>query len=170
MKKLKWISSLGGPFVMMGKEDSQVWKGASPAGADSHYQQACDVKGLWGIIQVENHAAIILGDEPAQTTWIPLGHDLGGTIVRWIYAENEEQVAKHLERMPESNWITDGTINITTGSMYVFDSAETVKEAIEAENLLTISLKVGAYEMRMQEYKPDAKTHLRLQQFRAIDQ
>ncbi len=170
MKKLKWISSMGGPLVMMGKEDSQVWKGAAPSGMDSHYQQACNVNGLWGVIQVEDHTAIILGDEPAQTTWIPFDNKSGGTLVRWIYAENEAEAAKHLEKMPESNWVTDGTINITAELMYVFDSVETVKEALQTENLLTVSLKIGAYEMLTQEYKPDEKTHLRLHQFRAVDQ
>jgi hypothetical protein len=168
MEKLKWINSKGGPFVMMGKEESQVWKGAAPSGASSHYDQACNVKGLWGIIQVENVVAIILSDEPVATTWIPFDDGPGGTIVRWIYAENEAEVAKHLESLPQSNWTTDGTINITTELMYVFDSVETVKEAMEAKNLLVIPFKIGKYEMRTQEYKPDEKTYLRLQQFRMV--
>ncbi len=180
MNKLKWICSTGGPLAIMGKEESEQWGGESfledrihepsfPITKDNHYKKACNVKGPWGIIELENHVAIIVSDEPVQTTWIPFDNELGGTIVRWIYAENSGEIEKHLKRMPVLNWNNDGIVKITSEFMYMFDSVGTIKETTE-ENRIMISLKIGTYEMHSQEYKPDENTHLRLQQFRRINQ
>ena len=161
--------------MIMGKEKSKQWKGdspsedsmlksSSPVTADTHYKQACNVKGLWGILEFENYSAMFIGDEPALTAWIPFDNGLGGTIVRWIYAENNEEVERYLEKIPESNWTVDGIVQITSEVMYMFDSVEAVDET--SEDLIIISLKTGSYEILTQEYKPDENTHLRLHRFR----
>lgn len=168
MKPLKWISSTGGPLIIMGKESSTVWLGdaiGSQEETKTHYQLACDIEGLWGLLKVEGNTAIVLADEPSLTTWIPDKDNLGGIIVRWIYADSEEEVLKHLTSIPKSAWNNEGEINIDSEELYVFDSVEPLQEAME-ENVLSVSLKKGIYELFTQEFKPDENTHLRLLQFK----
>ncbi|MEP5340726.1 MAG: hypothetical protein ABJL44_13360 [Algibacter sp.] len=49
----------------------------------------------------------------------------------------------------------------------MFDSVAPGGEVTD-ENQIAISLEIGTYEMRTQEFKPDKNTHLRLQQLTLV--
>ncbi|MEP0884652.1 immunity 21 family protein [Trichocoleus sp. ST-U3] len=183
--KLKWIISTGGSLVLIHEEDRQRWfggysftnnkneaiikleEGGLVQESDfmnsqkTHYGKACEVTEVCGVINFNNTTALVLGDEPAATAWLPSPEKVRGIFVRWIYAENEQSVVKSLNEFPTNGWETNGTFRIKSTVLILFDSF-TPGGNLETNEFLTIELGPGNYEVETLEYQPDKKTHLRL--------
>ena len=82
---MNWIDSAGGPLILMERAALAFWGGCFSGGGsdfESDYERACAVDAYAGVIQVEGRSALVLGDEPCETTvWrVAQGNDV---IVRW---------------------------------------------------------------------------------------
>ncbi len=75
---MKWISSEGGPLVLMNLKSLHLWKGID----SDDYGWACSENDYINVLDVSNSSALVLGDESNQTA-IYISDRLGVIIVRW---------------------------------------------------------------------------------------
>lgn len=132
------------------------------------YGRACEMDDYVGLVDVGPGQGLVLGDEPAPTTWWPLPHTGGGILIRWLGAESEEEVITALEQLAEPGWqLTGIMIDVPSGKLVLFDSAYRGNETDrlmrdEHRQALTIDIGVGAYGVETVEYEPDPDTVLLL--------
>lgn len=125
-----WVSSMGGPLVVVPVSVLREWQGCTPQGriigggevADD-YDRACAVEELAGPVPVgaQRHQALVLGDEPAITCYLPEHR----AFVRWLAAESEAaliEAALALLAGPATSWVDCGVWE-TDGPAMLFDSA-----------------------------------------------
>ncbi|MGC1214061.1 MAG: Imm21 family immunity protein [Micromonospora sp.] len=161
--QLPWIESAGGPLIIVPTTALAHWRGASdgfyPDDVDSwdDYWRACEVDGYAGTIPVGDAQALVLGDEPASTTYLPERR----LFVRWIYAESEADVIRLIPKALEmadwedaGDWITDGPATL-------FDSALAGDEAKRSDHL-RIEVGPGTYQIRTAYVEPENRTALAL--------
>jgi hypothetical protein len=163
-----WVRSNGGPLLLLPIAQRPMWHGTDAGVAQSlgdadrplsDYDRACAVADYTGVIRVGGAEALVLGDEPNDTTWIPLGR--GGILVRWVYAEGDEQAAAALASIPpDIDWEPAGTFAVAASPLELFDSAESGAEPLGER--LHIALAPGDYKIARANYRPDAETWLQL--------
>lgn len=88
-----WISTTGGPLVVLPKAGRSEWRGASDAGSD--YELACSVDEYAGIVHWGNRDLLVLGDEPLQTA-VRVGEGRV-TLIRWMFSPDEKSILECLE-------------------------------------------------------------------------
>ncbi|BAY14152.1 Imm21 family immunity protein [Calothrix sp. NIES-2098] len=189
--RLKWISSTGGPFVLIHTLDLNKWFGGYSFTTEenkveihleggglvleedflnpqkTHYGKACEYPNLCRIIDLDGKQVIVLGDEPATTAWFPYADDSGGIFIRWIYANDEESILRSLNGIPKKGWERNGIFNAKSSSFKLIDSFSPGINIKDNESL-AITLNPGNYELATLEYQPDISTHLRLHKLEAI--
>ena len=91
-----WVTSLGGPLILVPESACPLWGGAPPNYLDEEgdYGRACDVDGYIGLIDVGHTTALVLGDHPARTTFLP-DH---GILLREIAGSDDDQVLTEVLR------------------------------------------------------------------------
>lgn len=146
---MKWISSSGGPLILIPQSVVGSWKGIADGTTETDYVRACNVMDYIGIVECNGHEALVLGDEPLQATLWTEGEN--SAIVRWMYAPSETEIIECL-RSPISaqpveslSWISSGGIGI------LFDSALSGNSLPEH---LSMPLKAGKYAVRTYVLKP----------------
>ena len=166
-----WVSSNGGPLLLLPVAHLAEWRGTDVVAAraprdvdnsSSDYDRACAVADYTGVIPVGRAEGLVLGDEPNDTTWIALAR--GGILVRWVYAEGSEQAEAALAAIPDLAWDLVGTFRVTESPVELFDSAESGADPLGGR--LRIPLAAGAYEIARADYKPDADTWFQLVRLR----
>jgi hypothetical protein len=181
---INWVCSAGGPLILIPAEVATHWRGVEgwslrEGGSDltgessSDYARACDVDDYLGMLEVGPGMALILGDEPMQTAFLP-SHD-GVVVVRWMYAEDEDGVWRAVGAVPESAWeLTPHRIEVAQDAIVVFDSAypgDILPPALEdgaATPWIRIELPSGTYLVDMADYGPDSSTRLILHRLRKL--
>jgi len=163
---LTWISTHGGPLILLEKSLLPFWKGnADTTGIDgalergelTDYDRACAIEDYLGTIPVGSGTALVLGDEPMQTSWFPLTRDTG-ILVRWEWAADETSVLKTLREVPEESWQPTGvTVEAKSEPLVLFDSAYL---GDEIETSLSISLPSQLYSVDTAHWQPDDETSL----------
>jgi hypothetical protein len=176
------MNSNGGPLLLVPGEYLLEWEGIDtpsagrqveakfrwdgPDAPATDYDRACDVKGYLGAIQIGEGTGLVLGDEPAMTSWQPLAvHDnagntrAGGMLIRWIYADSGEHVVDVLGHVPEGVWMEGVTFRAGQQPLYLIDSAFAGSE-LEGGDHLFIQLPAGTYRVSTAVYEPDASTCL----------
>lgn len=83
------VESGGGPLIVVPEQELAVWRGAD----EDDYGRACDVDGYIGLVRVGGSDALVLGDDPASTAYLP-AH---GAFVRWCAADSEADVLDGVE-------------------------------------------------------------------------
>jgi len=167
-----WVSSNGGPLLLLPVAHLSEWQGirsalATNAGgagdASSDYERACAVADYTAVIPVGRGYGLVLGDEPNDTTWVLL--ERGGILARWVYAEGAEQAETALASItPDLAWDFAGSFQVTDSPVELFDSAESGSQALGER--LRIDLAAGTYEIARADYKPDAETWFQLVRLR----
>ncbi|MDT5268358.1 MAG: hypothetical protein QOH49_544 [Acidobacteriota bacterium] len=161
--RLTWVNSAGGPLVLLEEHLLPEWRGHDGSTAQEHegrtdYERACDVDDYLGLVEVGSGRALVLGDEPMQTTWCPSPEGSGVVLLRWQWADSEAAVIDAAGDMPEESWESTGLIFQTSGrDLVLFDSAYPGDEPGER---LTIQLARGQYGIDTAHYRPDAETSL----------
>ncbi|MEV0191837.1 Imm21 family immunity protein [Kitasatospora purpeofusca] len=153
-----WVESLGGPFVVLPEVVLEAWSGSAGVGdAGDDYDRACAVEGFVGLVRVGSAEGLVLGDEPASTTYLPTQ----GVFVRWSAAESEEAMLGSVDAAiraapwePELTWQVPGPV-------VLFDAAWTGEESRLQEHL-RVDLEAGAYGVRAAHVEPDPRTALTL--------
>lgn len=142
-----------------------------PGEFSSDFARACGIDDYLGMLHVGPGRALILGDEPMQTAFLP-SHE-GGIVVRWMYAEDEDGVWRAVGAVPESGWEpTPHRIEVAREAILVFDSAhpgDSLPASLEdgaATPWIHIELSSGTYLVDMADYSPDSSTRLILHRLR----
>jgi len=139
-----WVTSLGGPLILVPHSACPLWRGAPPnyPEEEDDYGRACAVDGYIGLIDVGHAKALVLGDYPARTTFLP-GHRI---LLREIAGGNDEEIiAAALGALPAIDWQSQLTWEITE-PLILFDSAYDYPHVVSAgEEQLRIDLPPGRY-------------------------
>lgn len=159
--RLKWVNSAGGPLLLLEERLLPDWKGHDFAptghGGRTDYERACDVDDYVGLIEVGAGRALVLGDEPMQTTWSP-SRGAGGVLIRWQWADSEASAVNSVGGVPEESWEPTGlTLQVSGRGLLLFDSANPGDDPGEG---LSIQLEPGTYEVATALCQPDAATSL----------
>jgi hypothetical protein len=168
-----WVESNGGPLLLLSSDLLSSWSGARPRiisesdvdweydiHSDCDYNRACKIDDYLGLLQVGSGKGLVLGDEPLSTTWWPSSN----LIVRWRYAESDEEVLKSLSNVASALWQPTGiTFSVGKSPLCLFDSAYPGNrvQAQDPEPLL-VKLSPGEYSLFTAEYGPNADTALLL--------
>ncbi|MBP0451235.1 hypothetical protein J5Y04_17045 [Kitasatospora sp. RG8] len=119
--------------------------------------RACAVEGYIGLLQVGSAKGLVLGDEPASTTFLPTQ----GVFVRWSAAESEESMLTSVDAaMRAASWEPELTWQVP-GPVVLFDSAWTGEESRQQDHV-RVDLEAGSYAVRAAYAEPDPQTGLML--------
>jgi hypothetical protein len=182
--KPRWVVSGGGPLIVVPSEIAHHWRGDEttwpPTGdldsiweavrSNSDYGRACGVDDYLGVLACGPGGCLILGDEPMQTTILPAKD--GGLIVRWMWAESDDDVLRAVRSVPEGVWeATPHRFNLGGGGLLLFDSAypgddlPTTSEGADVP-WLKVAVPSGTFEIDTADYQPDEQTRLILHRLR----
>ncbi|MFF5408123.1 immunity 21 family protein [Streptomyces misionensis] len=156
---LEWVESGGGPLIAVPEVVLPFWAGADSEELDTDYDRACEVAGYAGLLPVGDSAALVLGDEPAATSYLP-EH---GTFVRWSAAGSERELLAGVPAALEGAvWEQELRWDVP-GPVVLFDSAWPGGEADRQEHL-KVPLAAGSYTVRTAYAQPGPETWVGLVQ------
>lgn len=144
-----WVHSAGGPFLVAPESELGHWGGVEdmdgPMQTWGDYGRACAVQGYIGLVAVGSQQALVLGDQPARTTYLPAER----VFLRGAHTGSDEEIATMARRvLPEIVWDADEDLRWDVREAVVlFDSAWAGTE-IEPGNHLRIELEPGGYRVR----------------------
>lgn len=160
---VEWVESGGGPLIAIPETVLPFWAGADGDETASDYDRACEVDGSVGLLPVGDSAALVLGDEPALTAYLP-DH---GIFVRWHAADSEAELLSRVPAAlatavwePEVRWKVPGTV-------VLFDSAWPGRET-ERTGHVRVALEPGAYAVRAAQVQPGPETWLGIVQLQRL--
>ncbi|GGL87714.1 hypothetical protein GCM10010129_34430 [Streptomyces fumigatiscleroticus] len=160
---VEWVESGGGPLIAVPETVLPFWAGADGDETASDYDRACEVDGSVGLLPVGDSTALVLGDEPASTAFLP-DH---GTFVRWCAGETEEELldsvpaALHTaEWEPEVRWDVPGAV-------LLFDAAWPGSDSGRTDHV-RVALDPGRYAVRAAQVRPGPETWLGLVRIRRL--
>ena len=162
--ELGWVSSLGGPLIVMDRSLMSNWSGDVGPGnhrfqeSVSDYDRACEVEGYVGTVEIDGGKALVLNDLPSQTTAFSVDSKRV-LLARWIWAENEDYAKDALRRFDlEQLWNDTGLyIRFETGELVLFDSVIKGSELVASIRLVVES---GSFGISYFAYQPDDQTRL----------
>ncbi|MFI1444373.1 Imm21 family immunity protein [Streptomyces fructofermentans] len=70
-RSTEWVESGGGPLIAIPDVVLPFWSGARGDELACDHDRAFEVDGLIGLLPVGNLTALVLGDDPAATTYLP---------------------------------------------------------------------------------------------------
>ncbi|WP_327736162.1 immunity 21 family protein [Streptomyces nojiriensis] len=159
-----WVESGGGPLVVVPADVLARWEGADSEGPESDYDRACAVFGYTGLLAVGPSHALVLGDEPSSTVFLP-EH---GVFVRWVAAESEAELLGSVgAALADAAW-EDGQVWDVPGPVVLFDSAWPGSD-VEPDNHARVDLEAGRYEVRAALAEPNSETAFQLVQLVRLD-
>ncbi|WP_212996721.1 Imm21 family immunity protein [Winogradskya consettensis] len=156
-----WVSSLGGPLVVVPRSALTLWDG----GDEGDYGRACAVDGYLGLVAVGQQRALVLGDEPTLTTYLPAER----LFLRWAAAYEEADLVSAARRAvrdgvewdagEDVRWVVDGPV-------VLFDSVWPGAD-LEPDNHLVVDLLPGTYRVRAT-YRVDGDNWMVLVQLQPV--
>jgi hypothetical protein len=162
---LKWITTNGGPMVLVPRSALSAWRGdrgtSGPKVEDfTDYGRACQVEGFLGLIECDGRHVPVIGDEPAETTWLPY-HFSSGIIAKWTYAPSRESASAALARLALAE-VIDGLTwrgpkvfaEIADQSMWLFDAALEGRD-LKPGRFIEIPAHPGTLEIDTAIYEPN---------------
>jgi hypothetical protein len=141
-----WISDpAAGPLVVVRKALLDFWGGDSETGRDglSDCARARAVREL-GALDMKGGSALVLGDGPTRTTWLPKPQ--GGMFVRWVSASNEAAALAATDAGADATWMPTGCTFATGGGAHVLFPASS-SGATAREERLAFELPEGDYDI-----------------------
>ena len=167
----EWISC-NSPLLLVAKDNLWAWEGAAvpsqgrrvearfrwnPDGPATDYDRACDVDDYLGLIDVGPGKALVLGDEPLMTTWLPLKD--GGLLVRWVCADGEEALLAAAHRIPGDAYQDSGfSFTVGVAPLVLLAACESGEDKIYPR--IEFELPPGRYGILTSQYEADASTSL----------
>jgi hypothetical protein len=184
MSPIKWVSTGGGPLIVISVEVAQHWGGDGGLGLpngglsmvwetvrwDTDYGRACGVDDYLGVLECGPGECLVLGDEPMATAFLPT--EDGWLIVRWVHAECEEDVLKAIQSVPEGAWeTTPHRFQVGDGGLLLFDSAYPGDDLPSTRiggviSWMRVPVPSGTYEIDTADYEPDDHTRSILHRLR----
>ena len=158
-----WAESVGGPLALIETSSAGEW-----TGYEGDYERACAVDFVDVIPFGRDAQAVIFGDEPAATAFLP---EID-TFVQWMYADPGVDVIRSLETVTDARWET-GPIFEISGPLVLLDAAlpgadvtldQPRQDGFGAE-ALSIDIVPGRYRVESADVQPDEHTCFRLHRF-----
>jgi hypothetical protein len=123
----------------MNASDVSLWSGYR-----GHSQDADEISEVTATLDVGSRGnpapALVIGDEPLRTTYVPELHSL----VQWLYADAEDELLQFVhEEAGGANWESGADVNFE-GNVVLFDSAIPGDE-LAGEEFLEIRMDSGVY-------------------------
>jgi|GEM_PF-2415667 len=140
----KWVNSTGGPLVALEKEFAHKWTGIQ--GEPSDYELACQSDAYVDMLHLHGSEVLIFGDEPLQT--LVAYCETSILIVRWMWAENENDVFSEIEKIDLSaiNYVESVNVKWKSRDIALFDaSTDDYKEDFIRFNALSNFNKVASF-------------------------
>ncbi|CAL9381032.1 hypothetical protein SUDANB108_01061 [Streptomyces sp. enrichment culture] len=160
---VEWVESGGGPLIAVPETVLPFWAGADGEETASDYDRACEVDGHVGLLPVGDSTALVLGDEPAATAYLPDQ----AAFVRWRAGDSEAGLLAGVpsamataEWGPEVLWEVPGTV-------LLFDAAWPGTAPAGTEQI-RVALEPGRYAVRAAQAQPGPETWLGLVQLRLL--
>ncbi|MFJ4541506.1 immunity 21 family protein [Streptomyces tibetensis] len=154
---VEWVESGGGPLIAVPETVLPFWAGADGEETASDYDRACEVDGHVGLLPVGDCTALVLGDEPAATAYLP-DH---GMFVRWCAGDSEHELLASVPRAtamaewgPETTWKVPGPVRL-------FDAAWPGTGLADTDQV-RVALEPGTYTVRTARVQPGPETWLDL--------
>jgi hypothetical protein len=127
---LAWVSSMGGPLIVVPVSALGRWGGCTQEGVivgngeiTDDYDRACDLEGWAGVISVGTDGfGLVLADEPATTCYL----SERTAFVRWLAADSGAELVEAARAVlddPTTDWDDCGVWE-TDGAAVLMDSAE----------------------------------------------
>lgn len=160
---VEWVESGGGPLIAVPETVLPFWAGADGDETASDYDRACGVDGYVGLLPVGDSAALVFGDEPASTSYLP-EHE---TFVRWCAADSEEDLLAGVPAALASAAWEDEVRWDVPGTVVLFDAAWPGHDCTQADHL-KVALPPGSYAVRAAQVRPGPETWLGLVQLRRL--
>ncbi|MET8029793.1 Imm21 family immunity protein [Streptomyces avermitilis] len=158
-----WVESGGGPLIAIPEVVLPFWAGADGDELSTDYDRACDVDASIGLVPVGDTRALVLGDDPLSTTFLP-EH---GTFVRWCAADSEgELLAAVPAALAAAEWEPEVRWDVPS-AVVLFDAAWPGNDA-ERTGHLRVALEPGRYAVRAAHVEPGAEVWIRLVQVRRV--
>ncbi|MFS8200068.1 immunity 21 family protein [Streptomyces sp. CWNU-52B] len=160
---VEWVESGGGPLIAIPEGVLPFWTGADGDELASDYDRACEVEGYVGLLPVGNVTALVLGDEPAATAYLPQH----ATFVRWFAGESERELLAGVPAaLDTAAWGREVHWQVP-GDVVLFDAAWPGEESTKTGHL-RIPLAPGRYAVRTAHAEPGPETWLGLIQLRLL--
>ncbi|MFF6915052.1 Imm21 family immunity protein [Streptomyces sp. NPDC012466] len=160
---VEWVESGGGPLIAVPETVLPFWAGADGEETASDYDRACEVDGHVGLLPVGDCTALVLGDEPASTAYLP-DH---GMFVRWCAGNSEDELLASVppatataEWGPETTWKVPGPVRL-------FDAAWPGTDLAGTDQVRVV-LEPGRYAVRAARVQPGPETWLDLIELRLL--
>jgi hypothetical protein len=147
---MRWISSAGGPLVLLPKVLLPRWRGTR--GVPSDYELACGVEGYEGVIEKAGCQILVLGDEPLQTAVSRLNGR--PCLVRWVYAPSPgvaETAAANMAPAHLRGPLESAAIRMERSPLVLMDAGATGEHPGDT---LELELEPGAYRVHVYELAP----------------
>lgn len=180
---LKWISSSGGPLILIPKHLSLFWMGyyfnlngnlVSPfeiasdeltishlTDAKTDYDRACEIEEYIAPITVNSGTALVITGEICPTSWWQ--EELFGMLIRVRYTDDITSIPSFLPNLPDSIWEKENfCFDLQDNCLLLFDSVEHGKDI---SDLLEIALYPSKYEVFTANYSPNSETALIIHKF-----
>jgi hypothetical protein len=158
---MQWIESPGGPLLVLPTLLASEWSGAD----SDDYARACSVGAAVGVVSVGSGAALVLGDEPLETSWLASPASDGGVLVRWIHADSDASVADHLRGWHDLlGWTRNLSFQSMGDSAYLMPAADNAADPKLPR--MEIPLVAGKYSLGTLRFSPEPRTVLVLHQLR----
>ncbi|WP_405999392.1 Imm21 family immunity protein [Streptomyces sp. NBC_00829] len=109
--------------------------------------------------------ALVLGEEPAVTAWLPQER----LLVRWLWAEPGTPVESVVREAAAITAWEPGPRLRVPGPLLMFDSAFSGDEAGPYMTVVTVDLPPGSYETSTADVQPDECTCFRLHRFALVE-
>lgn len=165
---MEWITTGGGPLIAVPEAVLRAWKGGEDLDDEDEdldedldddagdYGRACAVDDYAGLIDVGGTPALVLGDDPAPTTYLP-EHSL---FVRRLAADSEGAVLAALgQALDMAEWEELPAGWQVPGPVVLFDSAYAAED-LGSTRSLRVNLAPGLYRVESAYVKPDDDTWL----------
>jgi len=157
---MKWISSAGGPLILLPSSVRNKWRGITRATSTdvSDYEAACAVRGYVGVIARHDCAILVLNDEPMDTAVVKTKSDRI-LLVRWMYAPSSDAVEDELQRLSlnAARQVESAHIELSNRTYYLMDAAEAGRQPAQFER---VTIEPGDYQVRVVEHAPHEKMML----------
>jgi len=163
---MRWISSSGGPLILLPRVAASLWRGVGDdSQLPSDYDAACAIEDFTGIVRKNGHDILVLDDEPMQTCFVE--HEAAPLLVRWMYAPDEEAVLTSLGTLGlEANPEETVKCGFSSGDLLLLDAAYDGRDPIET---LPVSIDPGEYNILTFIHKPSPEVALVIHRFVRCD-
>ncbi|HZV01451.1 MAG TPA: Imm21 family immunity protein [Planctomycetota bacterium] len=173
MSDLKWVNTVGGPFLLLPAECLRSWNGSDlPAGNvdpedpdGSDYDRAC-----WAededVIPVGSGSGLVLRSKTLQFAAWPVPESAGIVLVKG-FASSEKDIVSALRGAPDRVFVRSQASLVFNGPhCYLLAAACSGQEVLRYPDgtldWLRLPIRPGRYELESGAYAPNAETRLKI--------